>query len=918
MGRVVNVLIIFLCFTIIQFEISYTKLFVNTRDDIGALQEAAHEMTSRRKVSPNFSVVRLQSASCLIYYYDKEELQVLQDSNDKNKSLSKFYVCMNCVFAEWIRKKLYEFVQEFPLLYQSKFMDEYDTYKSDFNKSLAVLNGIMKQTVRFINILFNFLNIVTYSAFMDIDLLKTLLSFSFKINYINNLQYQYEYDERLKAEKTDHVVIPKILQVINDIQKCILFNCDITSDYANKQFYGYWTTDSEATENGINEFLREIKPMNLETVREYCSTKQMLLGNILVEIEETNTVAKDLQNVVFQIKCENVLSRMNAQKFFEKIQFSDNLEVIFWYMKSVYVAIVQLISKKTFPIVDNLIKKQGRNNVVNLSIDLFEGFKTMHFFFSIYSDLPLDLIESFKSLGEKKLIEIHTLKNVRDHLKTYNSKEMDNSNFILNLPDVEIIIAHSLVTPLENFMNSMINKISDYKCFVNLLEFLYVEYGRYYTPHMKNVKKVFTFMEVELCKNSAREQYKPLYKLYEYFNVENSKPSMSTSVYLANNYDSAVKNSCDLVVKLYQYCFETFIILNNSQRKYKLNGEIDFDEVKENLNSIMQFLSNSTIKFENTPLNSITFNLVPLMPFIAVRLYNEGNYPEIKRLMYVIMSELNTYGIDYCVPPSNNYLLFNNIDLNITGKHNTYFMEWQKCINLISMKKNFPNYSDLIKIFMDQYNNFIVFYDLIVLFKWKGELKPFTEILWDISNTITTPIYRNALYDLYFKLVLAVIYYESQSFMKNLKTDKNKLNEQVIESYDDYFYSKLQPLSNVFPPYFRNFVSNYYSYMVLYYSFIKMTEDQNPTKMYRYNEKKLIDELIIFGVQLDINASKQSLAEIPGVPKTKFRLPWSKTDTLKDRLETFINTVDDLLTTVEAVKNIFNLYESYYTNIPVY
>ncbi|VVC35983.1 Hypothetical protein CINCED_3A021619 [Cinara cedri] len=860
--RQVNVLFIFLCLEIIQFGNS-SNLWLNTKDKrVELLQERAHNMTGRKKINNNLFAVQFKSVSCQIYYYDSEYAKT-PESEDKNKSLSKFYVCMNCIFAEWIQNKLFKFVKGFPLLYQSKLMDEYDAYKSDFKKSLAVLNGIMEQTVRFINILFNFLNIVTYSAFMDIDLLKTLLSFSFKINYINNLQYQYD----------------------------------------------------EATENDINEFLREIKPMNLETVREYCSTKQMLLGNILVDSVDTNCVTKDLEMVYFECECENNVS-INTQAFFEKIKFSDNLEVIFWYMKSVYIAIVKLISKKTLlALEDILLNRKKKENVIKLNGDFFTWFDTIHFFFSIYSDLPLELIDSFRRLIKNRIIDDESLQKLMKNLRMYNTNKLKYKKSELYYPKVKISVRHSLDRSLEDFMNSMINKIDDYKCFVNLLEFLYVEYSRYYTPYMKNVKKVFTFMEVNLCGNGAREQYKPLNNLYEYFNTESSKPSMSTSVYLANNYDSAVKNGCDLVVKLYQYCFETFIVLNDIQFKYTNTNDIDFNEVKENINSIINYLTDSTIKYENTSLNRITFNLIPLIPFVGVQLYDKRIYSELKRLVHVIMSELNTYGIDYCVPPSNNYLLFNNIDLDRIGKHNTYFVEWQKYIDSLSVKKELPSYSDLSKIYSDQYP-FILVYDQIVLFKWKGELKPLTYIFLNINNAITSSIYVNALYDLYFKFTLVVMFYEAQCLMKHLDADKRNINVEEM-TYGKYVIAKLPPESD-FPPYFNEFISNYSLYMISYYSCITAPDNCKSEKMYIDNESNLYDLFRIYGVELDIKSRKQASVLPIDKSKNKNIFQWLTSTIFSEKLDEFVEIVDELLLTVKEVKMLFDVYESYYKNIPDY
>lgn len=190
--------------------------------------------------------VIINGVSYPIFYYEAE------NDSTNNNVLSKLYTCINCEFAAWTQDKLFELIETYhPLLFSSKFKDlQNDLFEINHNEYMRILDVVKEFTERFINILFDFISkYLSYNSLIDTGILKSLISLHFKIDFIKTILHKSDHtnkDDKLSTTNgSDVIEIRGILEVINDIQSFMMFNCEIFPlTYDNKQLFGYLMSKS--------------------------------------------------------------------------------------------------------------------------------------------------------------------------------------------------------------------------------------------------------------------------------------------------------------------------------------------------------------------------------------------------------------------------------------------------------------------------------------------------------------------------------------------------------------------------------------------------------------------------------------------------------------------------------------------------
>lgn len=222
------------------------------------------------------SMVFIKNKEYEIYLYQPEDDDVR--TFDEN-NLVKLYICINCEFADWTRNELFKLIEHLPLLYQSGFIvKHYDIFINYFpqiaeKRCLDIINFIQ----RFINILMKYVGMYlkTADTSMDTSFLRTLILLLFKIKYIQKIVE----DER-KIDHSDKLIIHMTLKILNSIQKFTILNCKLSFNYDNKQFFGFFVSDS--SEKNIDTFLDDISSLDLESEAS-CRAKQMTLEDFILE-----------------------------------------------------------------------------------------------------------------------------------------------------------------------------------------------------------------------------------------------------------------------------------------------------------------------------------------------------------------------------------------------------------------------------------------------------------------------------------------------------------------------------------------------------------------------------------------------------------------------------------------------------------
>jgi len=145
------------------------------------------------------------------------------------------------------------------------------------------------------------------------------------------------------------------------------------------------------------------------------------------------------------------------------------------------------------------------------------------------------------------------------------------------------------------------------------------------------------------------------------------------------------------------------------------------------------------------------------------------------------MIELNKYGLEACTNDKYENLFFNIINYDTMGDHpienQAIIDKWIKFIPTVEMsfvtEATLPNLYFLIekiKTFCTDTlcNEYIRLY-------WRGELKNFYQISDNVQFDILDPYYVYALYDVYFKFHMALLYYNLRAIVERLN-NKSKLD----------------------------------------------------------------------------------------------------------------------------------------------
>lgn len=302
-----------------------------------------------------------------------------------------------------------------------------------------------------------------------------------------------------------------------------------------------------------------------------------------------------------------------------------------------------------------------------------------------------------------------------------------------------------LASSLQEFVFYLQNIVDDLKCLVRLFNFLHDESNSY------NV----TFFE----KKQFSENTKSIDHIFA------STSFKYSSLLLLTEQISSARKGCDCFIGLYRYCFVAIIYLNQAlETNYVLDTKNSYySEAIINITQIKNYLFYILNQSSNLSHYKVIYNILPLIELL------ENDFTEdlfdLKRLIYVIMTELNTYAIDFCNPPDYNFLLFNNLDFDTIGQLSSVSIndEIRGSINL--MPNTSTNNVNCKYLSMRSLSDLLISsqfyrYDDVINLNWKGEKRSVGYIIHCMMNAVISPSAVYSLYDVYLKFSLAVVYFE--------------------------------------------------------------------------------------------------------------------------------------------------------------
>lgn len=832
-------------------------------DKLSKLLENANTIgiTSER-LSDTKSRVCINNQVYEIYVYDPTAIEGKQNPvvtyKDGipyyNNLINKLHTCINCVFAKWLSEALFTIIEPLPILYHAEFINLHvNIFIKHIKESENKINYIIHKTRNLIDTLLNFQNIYldVNDTFNNTDILKILLSLSFKVNYIL-------YGDLSEAEISDVSIIRLILGEINDMQQFIYLNCELSSvkDYLN--FYGMSIENESLEKKYIDSFLGDIYLLGLDS-NVYCSINEILLFDISLILGETRWLTEN--------------GEIYVEDAIRTIIYTYDLLKIYWFQKHIF----NTIMKQLFTLT---VKHFWTNNT--LSEKILKKIETIiSSLFSDITNLPYNLVEYLSLMKSKEMdtwLEQKKFVNVIvDYLDSlsYIILKADSNLSINKSKGVNNIKLHKnniSISTLEEFMDYLNLYIEEFKCFLRLYEFLHYQYNdTYYRPFV-NYSDNLRIFEQKLSEKCLKSKKKTNYTLA--LNEQKKQDKIINAAIKEEQIkiDLFKKLGCKFFKYLYQFFFVTALDFNNAvSEKYEPNvsERINyFPRIRFNLLKIKEVLTQLVTNYPHRSHLEIIFNVLPQIELKMENFFLDKNFEDLKRLLHVIMTELNKYGVEYCNPPEYNFMLFNNINFNISGQTSVIYHEITTSMRLMIDDSAVCNhkYSKIIDIF-EMLSNSAEFktYDAIIRLNWKGEKKKVSYIIKNFIVLILSSSDVFAFYDISFKFIFATIYCDVfQVKGKTIKQDEGYKNNLRIVSEEDEnkFPKKFTHLVKLIKRYaspmvrndcegLKNHINNEFIKLGLYIDveMLKSLIYQNDTKwkthQYEFNFQTKIENLII-------------------------------------------------------------------------
>jgi len=568
----------------------------------------------------------------------------------------------SCSAAEWTIFYLCDFVLKFPLFYSRKFLNT--DYKNELIYNRKFLVTMLTEITKFIILLVNVMEDTSISLHhKDNSLFIALVLLQIKIEIILLTK-----NDAPESNDSDVIVIREMLEEMNAIQIFLSLNCDSITPRAAKyisQMYGYTITEPATAFILLNVF-----HLNTYVSCNHCNFTRTFLQRYVGMLPKDPPFSRDIGNSKSNIYNEKGMV-MQIKDVFKQIQLSYDINMIYWYMKSIFGAIIKLLyntlmegMQKMYLTIDNTDTIRYIINVIkgnrkNFPIELLQEFEHFKYAknrndFSKNDDYIYRMYVLYKQYTNYNYIQLGkyqlTMEDVLDASQKqgdYNETEMEEFEF---------------QNYLKSFLKTIYDHISDFICFNRYFRYFENEFNKNFLPY--NIFK--------LPNNSNNSPNK----------IKNDKKKKS-------NDDVGNCNGCYFIIDMYYMCYSSVMFLNRSinQTREKEKSKIRKLFTKEqnknpnliNYNlikakTIIYDIKNYFINFIKTKGNNLELHqigndivtvLVNLPEFSENSLSLERKHVKyLKRIINYIMAKLNSWGLVYCPYPKFPFLLFSYANIN--------------------------------------------------------------------------------------------------------------------------------------------------------------------------------------------------------------------------------------------------------------
>lgn len=797
---------------------SSMERYVEFQNQIGRLVhvQKINDYTSRLRIGNAPS----KYVYCEVYVFDPKTNPMTADVL-QGKS-AKLYTCVNCKFAEWTRNQLIKLIEPALLRVDNLSINYYNgKINAKFGHSENAYNIVDIVTLTnamFVNVLFNFTNILSGRAQLDTSILITLLSFHIKMHLIQSRCVRDT--ETSTGGGTGYVsefAVPKLLETINLVQKFEALNCgEPRLFHENQRYYGYPTMDAAMNKNdNIKEFVDSIAPLKLNDTHNYCAVDQFLLRERVTRSDDT--LSECLSEMTVGSVCKG--RAVSLRDVYEQVERTDDLAVVHWYQSIVYDAIIRVLCIRL-----NSVEPYDPKRL-----------KALEFFYSDVAGLPTVVVESFKLLAAENVPTANrrsALRVLDEYRKGRQGPDNAGNGIFAGMPPYTLLFAERLVES-RTFLNidDDDDDLEDYKCFVRVHELLYRDH-RTDPPvsRARNSRRVRDFVDRTICGASDPNDDDGMAggQTSTSTNVAGSDRNSERGRSPTDDSRTTVDDGCVLVYRLYRRCIETFVGLSRSRKDPGGSFARQYSNVaQKNIQSIVTSLTDFADAHESVPFADVTFRLVPSWTMIRHRLFKErgGQSSNVLRFLYLIATDLIAIDMETCDPSGKlEYLMLHGIGGGKEGRGHAIDVRGgvsdvsDDGMNSINAK--LLTFTELLRLFDGKPPVFRKYENVLSIF-WKGRKMKTDDIHLALRSAVSSPIFVYSLYDVYFKFCFAVFVYETENlFNALLKIRDDKLNDRLNDRLNQIVRYEMEKSENgnylpveMFPECFRGYIQNYNLYV---------------------------------------------------------------------------------------------------------
>lgn len=661
--------------------------------------------------------------------------------------LHAVFIMTNCEFALNMMHKMYVLIKDHPLFNN-------DECNKNFLQNLCSFQTNTETFYEIFEALYaHFKYRSEISRYDETGILKPMLSLLVKLIFIPFIS-------------DNKNVIRLILIDMNEIRTFLLMNCpeirssntktELFSTFYPKKFQPVLTNQLLFVTKTLLYHLNYLKShdcVTIKTVLSFINTDNFTIDNDFHDI--TAAVVQISHGTKISVK--DILKQMNINY---------DIHIVLLYYELIFTTVMQTIVKFIETISAHLTETSTiAKKISNLN------FK--------FQNIQPDVVPSYITYGLEilnKCKQKMTSKNITNEERRRQINDL--FSIYRNYTKIDVV---KFDKPLD--VTSLRNKI------LKLLPFL--------SHNISNI----------VCFDFLSKPVKASYDKYKRPLAENLQLILSTNNYSNNN----LFEECDFVKAIFTVCRDAFHFMNeyindlvfkdkNTLKRYRDKIEYAFHHVKHYFLLIMIKGTN------NVEILKGAYKVSTILVNFSLDFERSLLHCEVKRILNVIMNEMNSFALKNCVTNHFDYLIFMNINVDPlvnSSKSNesiTTFMknrvdnfmpndlEFENSINEIDYQ--FLNVQHLMDNYITRSFAYTEFSEKI-LFNWNGTVSTFKMIIdYEKNIIICIPANLYELYGAFFKFSTAVIFLRikkilaNNKYLSNIKTSfqviLNKLDEQSI------------------------------------------------------------------------------------------------------------------------------------------